>query len=808
VQRRQFLIATSQAALLTRLGSRMRAQAWSDAPVRPPRQRICIDRDWFFYRGDMPGGEAAGLDHSSWRKLDVPHDWSIEGPFAKGNPGEQRVGYLPSGIGWYRKVLDVPPHSRHVAVEFDGVYMNSDVWINGRHLGRRPYGYSSFRYDLTPHLKADGSPNIVAVRADNSKQPNSRYYSGSGIYRHVWLEATNDICVDHWGVAVSTAGVSDGRASIRVETTLRNTAEQRGAVSLRTEIWKNGVQVAEASSEVTLGPATSKVAHDIAVRRPKLWSPDTPEMYLARTTIKKFGKTLDRYDTPFGIRKFHFDANRGLSLNGTQTKLKGVNLHHDLGALGAAFYEPAAERRLLLLKEMGCNAIRMAHNPPAPQLLDLCDRLGFLVIDEAFDEWSAPKEQTPYGYHLYYGEWAERDLRDMVLRDRNHPSIILWSIGNEIPDKGTAEGVQDCKLLSDIVHRTDATRPVTAGVNVIQSANKSGYAQVLDVVGYNGGGNSSAFYDSDHQQYPERKMYGSEVPHTAQSRGIYKSDAHHCSSYFEAFVEMSPEMSWRKTRDREFFAGEFRWIAFDYLGEPTRHIAFHIPAPKQDARWPLRSSEAGICDMAGLPKDAYYFYQSQWTQKPMVHLLPHWTWTEAGQLINVWVFSNCDEVELFVNGRSQRRKAFTHDGPLHLEWSVPFEKGTVLAVGWQNGKEVCRQEIKTAGPAMRVDLHAERPNMHSNGTDVVYLRATVKDAAGVTVPDADERVTFEVNGPAKLIAVDNGDTECHESFQSTSIPAFSGMCIAVVKSTGGVGAITVRAISPGLQEARATIVSR
>ncbi|MBS1814220.1 MAG: glycoside hydrolase family 2 protein [Acidobacteria bacterium] len=811
MKRREFLLSASKSAMLTKLAAPL-AIAEGVVPANgSSRLRLSMDSNWLFHRGDANGAESPAFDDKAWTPVDVPHDWSILGPFAMDNPGGHRIGYLPTGIGWYRKALHVPQAgTRQARVEFDGVYMNSDVWINGHHLGRRPYGYSSFEYDLTPHLRTDGKPDILAVRVDNSQQPNSRYYTGSGIYRHVWLNIAGPVCVEHWGTAVTTQSVKGTNAAVRVAVQLRNTHAEKGTVLVRNTVFDDaGRSVAHAESKCDLAGTAQTVQQEIPIANAKLWSVEEPNMYVARTTLYRDGKLIDSYDTPFGIRTFHFDADRGFFLNGKNVKLKGVNMHHDLGALGAAFSRAAAERRLHLLKAAGCNGIRMAHNPPAPQLLDLCDRMGFLVIDEAFDIWSAPKQGVDFGYNLYFKEWAERDLRDMILRDRNHPSIILWSIGNEIPDKGKPNGVADCKFLAKITRDTDPTRPVTAGCNFITHANASGFAEVLDVVGYNGGGGSSNYYDSDHAKYPARKMYGSEVPHTAQTRGVYISTPEHCSSFPEAFVEMNYEQSWRKTKDRPFFAGEFRWISFDYLGEPTRHIAFHIPALKQDARWPLRSSEAGIIDMCGLPKDAYFFYQSQWSQKPMVHLLPHWTWPEkTGRVIRVWSFTNCDAVELFLNDRSVGRKTMTSNGPLHLEWEVNYAPGTLRAIGFRGGKEVCNTEVKTAGKPAKIALRVERVSITADGKDVVYLQAAVTDEAGIMAPDANHRIHFSVQGAGRLVAVDNGDTMSHESFQGSSIAAFSGMCIAVVRASRSAGEIHVQASAEGLQSGSAMVSAR
>ncbi len=609
-------------------------------------------------------------------------------------------------------------------VDFGGVHMASDVWINGRHLGYRPNGYVSFRYDLTPHL-VEGA-NVLAVRVDNSRQPASRWYTGAGVYRRVTLIVAGPVHVDHWGTYVTTPEVTDDTATLNVRTWLRSLEDDSRELVLRTTIVSPGGEaVAEDASSAVLGAgARMEFDQTLEVAAPSLWSPETPSLYRVVTRVLSGADVLDLHETRIGIRSIRFDADEGFFLNGRPLKLRGVNEHHDAGCVGAAVPEGVWARRLGILKNMGCNAIRTAHNPPAPVFLDMCDRMGFLVIDEAFDEWREPKK--PHGYHRYFDEWAERDLADMVRRDRNHPSIVLWSIGNEIREKGTPEGVRILRMLKGICHREDPTRPVTCGCCDMQGANESGFADELDVTGYNGGGGSVFMYEEDHSRSPARKMIATEVPHTLQTRGVYRTgtfvrvrdkdrnphprdvglavpdlaeaevfpeyDKRYCSSYDNCYVRISARDSWRLTRDSAFLAGEFRWSGFDYLGESPG--------------WPAHLWNFGIVDTCGFPKDAYFFYRSQWTREPMVHLLPHWTWPGTeGVAIPVWCYTNCAGVELFLNGRSLGAR--TVGERMHVSWDVPYEPGELRAVGRAEGKDV-ECAIATAGEPAALGVALDR----------------------------------------------------------------------------------------------------
>ncbi|MFP5210180.1 MAG: glycoside hydrolase family 2 TIM barrel-domain containing protein [Acidobacteriota bacterium] len=768
------------------------------------RERTAFDADWRFHLGNVSGGERLDFDDRSWEQLDIPHDWSIAGPFREENPSGPHGAYLPGGIGWYRKAFTMPQldQGRSVEIQFDGVYMNSEVWLNGHHLGRRPYGYVSFAYDLTPYLLFGNEMNVLSVKVDNSLQPNCRWYSGSGIYRHVWLTKAAKLRVDHWGTFVHARSVSADSAELNVSTRIRNERTSECSAVLVTRILDaDGTLQCEARQAYSVPANTvDTFTQSLQLANPRLWSPDEPVLYMAVTQIIEDQSLIDEYRTPFGVRSATFDADRGFSLNGQPVLLKGVCIHHDLGALGAAFHEAAMERRLHLLKNMGCNAIRMSHNPPAPQLLDMCDRMGFLVIDEAFDGWRVAKNGITYGYHLYFDEWAAKDLTSMIERDRNHPSIILWSTGNEVPEKGKPEGVATARKLVDIVHRLDPSRPATCAINAIESANHSGFSDVFDAVGYNGGGGSSFEYDADHARYPHRKIYGSEAPHTAQTRSTYVSDENYCSSYDSCFIRMNCEGAWKLLREHPFVAGAFRWAGIDYLGEPIPHKNFHTAY--REKPWPARSGDFGVIDTCGFEKDIYYFYQSQWTSKPMLHILPHWNWEGMeGKPIFVWCYTNCDSVELFLNDRSLGVQHTMTTAGYHLTWEVPWAPGVLRAVGKRERAIACTAEVRTAAVPARIVLAAESEALRADGKDLAHIVATVTDSSGTMVPGADLRIDFDVQGAGRIIGVDNGDPLSHMDFRGHEMAAFRGKCLAVIQATKQAGHVTIRARAQGLQEA-------
>ncbi|HUX85259.1 MAG TPA: glycoside hydrolase family 2 TIM barrel-domain containing protein [Chitinophagaceae bacterium] len=767
------------------------------------QRRTNFDRDWKFLKGDPPGSEQPGFNDSGWRGLDLPHDWSIEGPFSPDNPAGYSGGALPGRIGWYRKVFksrEFP--GQHTWIEFDGVYMNSKVWINGHLLGNRPYGYSSFWYDLTPWLHS-GSPNVLAVRVDNSLQPNSRWYSGSGIYRHVWMIRTGSVHVDQWGSYVTTPEVDPGKALVRATLTLSNDSSRSLSLTLVNRILDpSGKEVASRHLRFQ-APASGKeiLSDSMEVTHPRLWSPSTPGIYTLESEIYSGKRLLDQYRTSFGIRTFRFDPSLGLILNGKRLKILGVCDHHDLGCLGSALNDRALERQLQILKAAGVNAIRTSHNPPAPELLDLCDRLGLVVMDEAFDCWYLPK--VKYDYHLYFGQWHQRDLSDMVLRDRNHPSIILWSIGNEIPEQGSKDGGKIATELAGIVHSLDPTRPVTSACNGIVSADQNGFAAALDVVGIN---YSIGQYDKQKARYPDRKFFGSETTSAFESRGVYfmPADSYHLksptlqsSSYDNSWAPWGSGArdGWRAIRDRDFMAGMFIWTGFDYIGEPTPY------------QYPAHSSYFGFVDLCGFPKDAYYFYQSQWTSKPMVHLLPHWNWNE-GQSVDVWAYTNCDSVSLYLNGAAIGTRAFANKEQMKLSWKVVFRPGTLEARGWKGGKVVATATERTASAPSGIRLDPDRSILRADGTDLSFVTVRVEDAKGTLSPDADNLVHFSLTGPGAIAGVDNGDPTSLEPYQGNQRKAFHGMCLVVVRTTRKAGLVTLTATGDGLKTARVTLASR
>jgi beta-galactosidase len=825
---------TRRALLGGAAGLAAAAAIGESAETASARVRDSFDFGWKFFMGDAPGAEAPGFADAAWRALDLPHDWSVEGPFTQDAPASGSGGYAPTGIGWYRKRFRLPAGyaGRRVSIEFDGVYQNSEVWINGRYLGKRPFGYISFSHDLTPHLGA--GENVVAVRVDNSKQPGSRWYSGSGIYRHTWLVAADDVHIPQWGTFVTTSRASADAATVQAQTRVRNTGAAAADCTLTSAIvGADGRVVATAESPRRIAPGDVYVFdQQLRVEKPTLWCVETPAMHMLRSTVRAGGKVIDEYETPFGIREAVFDADRGFLLNGKHVKLNGVCLHHDGGAVGAAVPERVWERRLQLLKEMGCNAIRTSHNPPTPEFLDLCDRLGFLVMAEAFDEWRVPKGQIgPFGYSQYFDQWHERDVTDFVHRDRNHPSIVLWSAGNEIGDQTAPRGIETLRDLLGIFHREDPTRLVTAGCDQIAAEPKPApqeFLELLDVVGYNYADRwrdrREKYYSIDRAAYPRRRVIGTESSGMGGVRGDYRSlvpGAAPAAAPARGFGMargvrgLDTEQLWRFVSTHDYVAGDFMWTGIDYLGE---------------AFWPTKSGSAGVIDTCGFPKDGYYFYQSQWTEKPVVHLFPHWTWKgHEGEFLPVLCYTNCDTVELFLNGKSVGLKGYAFPRPgmeqrygtypararvprttndLHLAWDVPYQPGTLKAVGMKDGKVVIEREITTAGDASRLALAVDRDAIRADRRDVVHVTVRVLDAQGRVVPDADAEIAFEIQGEGRLIGVDSGDPSSHESFQSNRRKAFHGMALAMVQSTARAGQVRITASAAGLDGAAVTFATK
>ncbi len=772
------------------------------------RTRTDFGESWKFALGDSTTlAHLPDFDDSGWRILDIPHDWSIEGEFSDKHPASPGGGALPGGIGWYRKTfaLSATDSEKIFYIDFDGVYRNSEVWINGIYLGKRPYGYSSFWYNLTPYLHFGEKPNVLAVKADNSKQPNSRWYSGAGIYRNVWLVKTGKIHIDHWGTQVNTPEVSEKNAKISINTVIRNTTSLPVDGILETRILDlNGKSVFLQKSNYTIQPETTvQVQQKFSLDNPVLWTLENPAMYKAISIVKAEKGKADEYETPFGIRSFEFDRDSGFILNGIKTKILGVCNHHDLGCLGAAINVRALERQLEILKSMGCNGIRTSHNPPAPELLDLCDKMGFIVMDEAFDMWKMRKSM--YDYHLDWDEWHKRDLQDLILRDRNHPSVFIWSIGNEILEQWDSTGVSIAKELAGYVKEIDTSRPITSACNETRPFNYIIRSGVLDLIGYNYHQNE---YPEFKNTYATGAFIGAETTSALATRGYYemKSDSirrwperwdlpfkgnpdHTCSAYDNCSAPWGSthEETWKIIKKHDFLSGMFIWTGFDYLGEPTPYW------------WPSRSSYFGIIDLAGFPKDAFYMYQSEWTEKPVLHLFPHWNWTE-GDSIDMWVYSNTDEVELFRNGISAGTKK---KGPedLHLQWRLSYSPGEVKAIGRTAGKKDRIASVVTAGKPARIELIPDRNNIRADGKDLSFISVRILDENGTIVPRAENRVKFIVKGEGTIAGVDNGDPVSHESFRSDSRKAFHGLCLLVVKAGKSKGKIEVIAESEGLSSA-------
>jgi beta-galactosidase len=818
------------------------------AAEAPVRERISFNADWRFSKleaGQRDPGEAAvqaGFDDASWRRLKLPHDWGIEGPFRQEYPND--TGKLPWwGTAWYRKHFTLPATDagRRIYLDIDGAMSNAQVWINGRNVGGWPYGYASWRVDLTPHVKPGGD-NVIAIRLENP-EASSRWYPGGGIYRNVWLVKTAPVHVAQYGTFVTTPQVTKQSATVSVEVTVDNHGPQTD-VRVATDIYaldeagrRTGAPVArKEASAPAWAPADhqAQVTQTLAVADPRLWSPASPQRYVAVTTVMDKGRVVDVVETPFGIRTIAFDAKNGFLLNGTRLPINGVCQHHDLGALGAAINVRALERQLEILREMGVNAIRTSHNPPAPELLDLADRMGFVVVAEAFDIWGQKK--NPNDYALHYKEWHEKDLRGMIRRDRNHPSVIAWSIGNEIVEQGAREGWKVAAHLSEIARGEDRTRPTTAAFNHIGSA-YNGFQNAVDVFGYN---YKPQEYAKFHEHAPHIPLLGSETASTVSSRGEYffpvsddksKGQANfHVSSYDLSAPPWAtpPDTEFRGQDDNPFVAGEFVWTGFDYLGEPTPYnsdttnlLNFTDPAQQQrmakelqdlkKIAVPSRSSYFGIVDLAGFKKDRFYIYQARWRPElPMAHLLPHWSWPErVGQVTPVHLYTSGDEAELFLNGKSLGRKK---RGPrdYRLRWDdVVYQPGTLQAVAYKDGRRWAEDTVHTAGKAAKLELSADRSALRADGDDLSFVTVTIADRDGRPVPRAGNRVAFKLSGPGEIVATDNGDPTSFESFQSPQRNAFNGLALAIVRTKAGqAGKLVLTATADGLEEAKVTLESK
>ncbi len=816
-----------------------------------PRTRESFNEGWKFIKflnasdeSAVTGKEPEGLQLPSvndkdWRSVDLPHDWAIEGPFSDSLDNE--TGLLPwRGVGWYRKhfTVDEADNGKRIYIDFDGAMAYADVWLNGKYVGGWPYGYTSFRLDLTPNISF-GRENLIAVRLDTKKW-DSRWYPGAGIYRNVWLVKTSQIHISYNGIFCTTPEIKQGRGMLSVNAEIESHMNEILPVTVSAFVYKldaAGKPSAEpvAKSVDVTATMTASGKHDfrldIPVRDPVLWDPDHPELYMVTVTVLQGKVVSDICSANFGFRTLNFTARDGLIINGKRVEIKGVCNHHDLGALGSAFNTSAAARQLRILKEMGCNAIRTSHNPPAPELVDLCDKMGFMMEVEAFDTWRIGKKQNDY--NRLFDAWNAEDIKAMVRRDRNHPSVILWSIGNEIPDQINPYIAESLRTL---VKSADDTRPVTSGCDNPGSGT-NGFQKTLDVFGinYNLNQYEKFFALKDNANLG---IHSSESASTVSSRGEYyfpvvigNIDSHlpgkgifQVSSYDVAYPgwATTPDQQWTMLDKYPATYGEFVWTGFDYIGEPTPYYDLSGVKP---GSWgynetkkmleflgvtevPSRSSYFGIVDLAGFPKDRYYLYQSRWRPElPMAHILPHWNWPERKGLVTpVQVYTSGDEAELFLNGKSLGKK---HKGQYEyrLVWdSVVYQPGVLKVIAYKNGVKWAEDTMSTTGSANQLSASADRSTIAGDGSDLAFITVRIEDKNKLLVPRTSNLVRFSIEGPGKIVAVDNGDATSHDPFQASNRKAYNGMCLVIVKAEkGGTGAFTVRAESKGLKGSAVTI---
>ena len=752
------------------------------------QRKTTFNDDWKFRRGDAIGREANGFDDSAWRSLHLPHDWSIEGPFNEKNPGSTQMGYLPGGTGWYRKRFPTPPglqrsgeSEKRRFVRFDGIYRNSEVWINGHFLGRRPYGFIGFQYDLTPFLN-DAEENVLAVRVENEVQPNCRWYTGSGINRNVWLITVDALHVDLWGTYITTPVVESGLCQVHFQTSVRNDSAEKRDFLLETVILdRQNREVGLCKSAGTVaGGGLVEIVQDVEVRQPNLWSVDSPYLYRACSTITNSadGLETDRHETSFGIRTLKFDSDRGFLLNGQQVKMKGVCLHDDGGNLGTAVPKSVWQRRLDALKSMGCNAIRGSHNPKAPEFLDLCDQMGFLVIDEAFDKWI---DALP-GYSEDFLSWWKADLDAFIRRDRNHPSVILWSVGNEVAEQNKKWGYRILRCLVNEVKMLDPTRPVTCGLRPQFGEDRETatgpFAGECDIVALN---YQEPWYESDHAKYPERLIIGSE------SFAYWKGGTADLEQLYE-------ENNWFDVVKHNYVLGQFLWSGIDYMGETPG--------------WPCKGWTGAPIDRCGFRKPRSYFHQSVWSEKPMVHIavfddaaqfppvkaqwdwpkiVSHWNFPgQEGKKLRLVTYTNCDEVELFINGQSYGAQQLAGRKNLMIMWEAEYFAGEIRAVGKNHGKAMCDYLLRTAGEPSQVVLVPDRTSVSTGGdevpgADIIHIEVFVADESGAVCPFSTHRLLFDVDGPGVLKCLDNGDMMSGELFSLPEINVYQGRGLAIVE---------------------------
>ena len=857
VTRRSVLLASTAAPAAGVLLATPVAQAADWAGDPSGRRTVALRDGWRFALVD-PGGitdptgeytdaAAPGYDDSGWREIAAPHDWSIELAPTTENGTTSGTGFFPGGLGWYRLAFTLPPAfaGKRISVEFDGVYMDSYVYCNGTEAGRHPYGYTGFALDLTDLLHTDGTTeNVIAVKVQN-RLPSSRWYSGSGIYREARLVVTDPVHVERWGTQVTTPEITAERARVRVRTSVVDASGTAGPVEIRSRIKDpRGRTVARTATTITVGTKATET-HELTVPEPRLWDISAPHRYTLETELRRDGKLVDTYRTPFGLRTFRFDPDEGFHLNGTHHKIRGVDLHHDLGALGAAVSIDAIRRQMTIMKSMGVNAFRTSHNPPSPEMIQVCEELGIVMLVEAFDCWRTGK--TRYDYGRFFDEWCERDATEMVLAARNSPAVLLWSIGNEIPDSTSTAGLAMADRIIAAIRAVDDTRPLIIGSDKYRRLPAKGSAADLMLAKLDGLGlnyNTAKSVDQLHAAYPHLFLFESESSSETSTRGTYQEPEHlntgenhtpgrrDTSSYDNNLASwtMSGEYGHKKDRDRKWFAGQFLWSGIDYIGEPTPYDVF-----------PVKASFFGAVDTAGFPKDMYHLFRSQWVDEPMVHLVPM-TWNHAeGDTVEVWAYANVPTVELFLNGTSLGTRTFDTkkttdgrvyletteatgddktftDGPypgsytspngsagkLHLTWKVPYAPGELKAVARRNGKVVATDVLRTAGKPHAVRLTADRTALAADGRSLVFVTADVVDSRGVVVPDAEHLISFAVRG-GSLAGLDNGREESAERYQATTRTAFHGKALAIVRSGTEPGVLKVTASAEGLRAGSAKV---
>ncbi len=794
------------------------ATACSNLKENNQREVIYLKKGWKFTKGDIENAQNAKFDDTSWETVQVPHDWAISGPYDKNNDiytktsktGKVKVtmtgrtGALPFiGVGWYRNTFTAPAlaKGKRLFIEFDGAMSHTKIYLNGSYIGEWPYGYSSFTFDLTDKVKF-GEPNILAVRLENFPKM-SRWYPGAGIYRNVRLVYTPQTHVAHWGTYITTPGIENGDGTVNIKTTI----EGNGDFSLLSEIYSPENKLVKTQKNKFSVSGKTIISQNIVIANPVLWSIDKPKTYTVLSKILRKNEVTDIFSSDFGFRYIKFTADDGFHLNGKRIRLQGVCMHHDLGPIGAALNVSALHRQLRILKEMGCNAIRTSHNPPAPELLALCDTMGFVVMDEAFDEWK--KGKVTNGYHTLWDEWSEKDLTAFIRRDRNHPSVVLWSAGNEIPEQRDKDSWRIAKLLVDICHREDSTRPVSIGMNGYVTI-KNKFATQFDVKGWN----YHLDYAKAHEEHPDWAIIASETQSTVESRGYYDTDAiprkHYtrdnlqCSSYTLEYPGWAntPDVGFATLDDNPFIAGEFVWTGFDYLGESTPY----------NVQWPTRSSYFGIVDLCGLPKDMFYLYQQRWSDKKVLHVLPHWNWKE-GQNVPVHVFTNYNSAELFVNGKSHGIRTKNPEkmyGRYRLVWdTLSFVPGELKVVALdKNGKSVKETIVETAGDPYAIKLISDGVPVKANGEDLAFIEVRIVDKEGRVCPLANNTIHFKVEGKGSYRASGNGDATDLEVFQSPERKCFYGKCIAIIQTSEEAGEIILTASSENLQTGSIKLVSQ